>query len=148
MKLISDDILVDTGAEDPVNDMIYPMIETRFQLWNPNSWTKGHPYELYEQMRTTSPVMWSRMERGGSGFWSVSRYDDIKTVELAPDVFSSARGGINIAVADRKHWRPEVLVRAAMDNLISMDEGGFRGQGTLGLVKAGDPAVGAEEITT
>jgi cytochrome P450 len=122
MKLISDEILVDNGAQDPVHPMTYPMIETDFTLWNPNSWTRGHPYDLYTKMRTQAPVMWSQMPRGGSGFWSVSRYDDIKSVELAPDVFSSQRGGINLAVMDRKHWRPEILVRAAMDNLISMDE--------------------------
>lgn len=122
MKLISDDILVDSGAEMPLNEMAYPMLESDFQLWNPNSWTRGHPYELYARMRNEAPVMWSPMRKGASGFWSVTRYEDIKTVELTPDIYSSARGGINMAVPDRKHWRPEILVRAAMDNLISMDE--------------------------
>lgn len=122
MKLISDDILVDSGAQMPVHEMIYPMLESDFELWNPNSWTRGHPHDLYKQMREEAPVMWSKMRKGGSGFWSVARYDDIKEVELNPQVFSSQRGGINLAVPPREHWRPEILVRAAMDNLISMDE--------------------------
>ncbi|MEM9842667.1 MAG: cytochrome P450 [Pseudomonadota bacterium] len=122
MRLISDDIFVDNGIEDPAFPLIYPQLETDFELWNPNSWTRGHPYHLYQQMREQAPVMWSRMKRGGAGFWSVSRYDDIKAVELAPDIYSSQRGGINLAVPPRKSWRPEILVRAAMDNLISMDE--------------------------
>lgn len=122
MKLISDDILVDSGAHMPQHPLAYPLLETDFQLWNPNSWTRGHPYDLYARMRNEAPVMWSKMRKGGSGFWSVSRYEDIKTVELSPEIFSSQRGGINLAVPPREHWKPEILVRAAMDNLISMDE--------------------------
>ena len=121
-RLVSDAILEDSGAEMPANPLAYPMLESDFELWNPNSWTQGHPYDLYARMRSEAPVMWSRMGRGGSGFWSVSRYEDIKSVELQPQIFSSERGGINLAVPPRKHWKPEILVRAAMDNLISMDE--------------------------
>ena len=98
MKLVSDDIFVDNGVRDPVYPAIYPELERDFELWNPNSWTRGHPYELYKSMREDAPVMWSAMGRKAARFWSVSRYDDIKTVELNPQVFSSQRGGINIAV--------------------------------------------------
>ena len=122
MKLISDDILVDSGSKDPVHPANYPMLETDFELWNPNSWTQGHPYALYQAMREQAPVMWSKMGRGGSGFWSVTRYEDIKSVELSPQIFSSQRGGINLAVPPKANWRPEILVRASMDNLISLDE--------------------------
>ena len=57
-----------------------------------------------------------------SGFWSITRYEDIKQVELAHNVFSSQRGGINISVLDRKQWRPEKLVPAALNSLINLDE--------------------------
>ena len=122
MQLVSDDIFVDTGQKESTYPAIYPMLETDFELWNPNSWTRGHPYDLYKRMREEAPVMWSKMPKEASRFWSVSRYDDIKEVELQPEIFSSERGGINMAVPDRKHWRPEILVRASMDNLISLDE--------------------------
>ena len=122
MKLVSDDIFVDNGVREPAYPAVYPELERDFELWNPNSWTLGHPYELYKSMREDAPVMWSAMGRQAARFWSVSRYHDIKTVELNPQVFSSQRGGINIAVPPREHWKPEILVRAAMDNLISMDE--------------------------
>jgi cytochrome P450 len=122
MKLISDEIAVDTGITTPAFPAVYPELETDFELWNPNSWKRGHPYGLYERMRTEAPVMWSKMRSPASRFWSVSRYEDIKTVELQPSIFSSARGGINLAVPEREHWKPEIMVRAAMDNLISMDE--------------------------
>ncbi len=122
MRLISDDIMVDSAKATPANAMTYPNLETDFRLWNPNSWTRGHPHDLYARMRNEAPVMWSQMRKGADGFWSVSRYDDIKHVELNPQIFSSQRGGINLAVPPREHWRPEILVRASMDNLISMDE--------------------------
>lgn len=121
-RLVSDAILEDTGAVMPANPLAYPMLESDFELWNPNSWTQGHPYGLYARMRSEAPVMWSKMGRGGTGFWSVSRYEDIKAVELQPQVFSSERGGINLAVPPRQHWKPEILVRAAMDNLIDQQE--------------------------
>ena len=122
-NLISDNIFIDTGAEHPANEAVYPMLEKKdAQLWNPNSWTGGHPYPLYEQMRSQAPVMWSKFARGGSGYWSVSRYEDLKTVEQNTDIYSSERGGINMAVPDRKDWKPEILVRSSMDNLICMDE--------------------------
>ncbi len=122
MRLISDDILEDTGTQEPVHRSVYPTIESDFVLWDPNSWTRGHPFDLYKRMREDAPVMWSPMKKLASGFWSVTRYEDIKSVELAPEIFSSQRGGINMAVPPRETWKPEVLFRAAQDNLISMDE--------------------------
>ncbi len=121
-ELISDKILVDTGAKDPAFSAVYPMLETDMPLWNPTSWTQGHPYALYEQMRSQAPVMWSQMRGEASSYWSVSKYDDIKNVEQQTNLFSSERGGMNMAVPARKDWKPEILIRASMDNLISMDE--------------------------
>ncbi len=122
MKLVSDDILVDSGVKDPVHPPIFPMVESDFELWNPNSWRRGHPYDLYRRMREEAPVMWSGIGQGGSGFWSVTRYEDIKTVELQPDVFSSQRGSIHLAIPPRKYWKPEVLMQSSLDNLINLDE--------------------------
>ena len=87
MKLVSDEILSDTGQEKPIFDAIYPMIQG-FKLYDPSAWTQGHPFELYRKMREEAPVMWMPQERGFSGFWSLTRYEDIKAVELAHDVFS------------------------------------------------------------
>ena len=121
-NLISDNVQIDTGIKTPRYEAAYPMLETNFELSNPSFWTNGHPYPLYEQMRSQSPVMWSKFSKGASSYWSVSRFEDIKTVEKHPEIYSSERGGINMAVPERKNWKPEILVRAAMDNLISMDE--------------------------
>ncbi|MCX2982904.1 cytochrome P450 [Halieaceae bacterium IMCC14734] len=120
MRLVSDDILIDTGAQNPVYDAIYPSL-TDFALWNPSSWTVGHPFDLYKAMRETAPVMWSPSKQGMSGFWSISRYEDIRKIELATDVFSSQRGSINIGVPPRENWRPKKLMPAAYNSLINLD---------------------------
>jgi cytochrome P450 len=105
----------------PINEAIYPCFEG-FKFGDPASWTSGHPFELYKKMREQAPVMWSQGENAISGLWSVTRYEDIKQVELAHNVFSSQRGGINMAVPDKKLWRPEKLMPAALNSLINMDE--------------------------
>lgn len=121
MKLISDDVLIDSGQQIPNYEAIYPTFEG-FKFWDPAAWTKGHPYDLYKKMREEAPVMWLPSEKNFSGFWSVTRYEDIKKVELAPTVFSSQRGSINMAVPERKNWRPKKLVPAAYNSLINLDE--------------------------
>lgn len=121
MELISDEILIDKDQQNPTFDAVYPMFE-EYALWDPDSWTGGHPFELYKKMREQSPVMWARTRKDFAGFWSVTRYDDIKQVELAHQLFSSQRGGINMSIPERKHWKPEKLVPASLNSLINMDE--------------------------
>lgn len=121
MNLISDDILIDSGQQLPIHKAIYPTFEG-FKFSDPAAWTKGHPFDLYKKMRTEAPVMWSPTNKDFSGIWSVTRYDDIKKVELDHSVFSSQRGSINMAVPERKQWRPKKLVSAAFNSLINLDE--------------------------
>jgi cytochrome P450 len=116
---VSDDILVDTGAIDPVFKEIYPRLEG-FQLGSTNSWTGGHPFAFYLRMREESPVMWSPGLQKTSGFWSVSRYDDVKHVEQNPQLFSSQRGSMNMAVMT-KRGKAERLMHAAFNSLINLD---------------------------
>jgi cytochrome P450 len=121
VKLISDEILIDSGQQTPTFDATYPMFDG-FNFGDPAAWTKGHPFDVYKKMREQAPVMWSPGEKGLSGIWSLTRYDDIKQTELAHTVFSSQRGSINMAVPDRTQWRPEKLMPAALNSLINMDE--------------------------
>ena len=120
MELISDEILIDTGQIMPIHEAAYPMV-TGFNLGNPNSWTSGHPFDFYKQLRETAPVHWTKGTDRISGYWSVTRYDDIKHVELNPALFSSQRGSINLGVGPRDQWRPKKLVPAALNSLINMD---------------------------
>ncbi|MEP3890365.1 MAG: cytochrome P450 [Hellea sp.] len=120
MNLVSDNILIDDGKQMPSFDMAYPMLKG-FALGNPNAWTKGQPHDYYKRMREDAPVMWSSMRKGISGFWSVSRYDDIKAVELAPKTFSSERGSMLLAVSPRSKWPGDKLVPASFNCLINLD---------------------------
>ena len=120
MKLVSDEILIDNGQINPTYQGAYPVLGG-FDLGNPASWTSGHPYDYYKRMREEAPLHWSPGVKGVSGFWSVSRYEDVKAVELAPDVFSSQRGSINLAVIQRDKWRPKKLIPAAFNSLINLD---------------------------
>lgn len=116
---VSDDILIDSGIADPVHNEVYPRLKG-FTLNSTNAWTRGHPYDFYRRMRDEAPVMWSPGLKGTSGFWSVSRYDDVRHVELHPEVFSSQRGSMNMAVLPRS-GKADRLLHAAYNSLINLD---------------------------
>ena len=69
---VSDDILVDTGAINPMHREIYQRLKG-FDLGSTNAWTRGQPFDYYKRMREESPVMWTPGRKPTSGFWSVSR---------------------------------------------------------------------------
>lgn len=120
MDLVSDSILIDAGQKMPRFDAAFPMLKG-FELGNPNAWTKGHPHGFYKRMREEAPVMWTPMSKSMSGFWSVTGYDDIKAVELAPKTFSSERGSMLLGVSPRSKWPGDKLIPASFNCLINLD---------------------------
>lgn len=64
-------------------------------LTDPEVFSKhgGYTHEAFATMREKAPVMW-HPEIMGAGFWAVTSYDLVKKVELAPETFSSQKGGI------------------------------------------------------
>ncbi len=60
-------------------------------ITDPDVYVKGVPHRTFERLRNTDPVSWQD-ERDGSGFWAVTRYDDIVEVMKNTAVFSSAQG--------------------------------------------------------
>jgi len=120
MELVSDHILIDTDRSTPDFDLVYPVFK-EFELGNPNSWKQGQPYGFYKKLRENAPVMWTSMPKSRPGFWSVTRYEDIKKVELAPQIFSSERGGIFLTMGPRSEWPGEKLVPASLNCFINMD---------------------------
>lgn len=117
---VSHDVLYDTGVKDPVYPEVYPRL-SGFELGLTHSWTRGQPYDFYRQMREQAPVMWSTMRKPASGFWSLTRYNDIKTAELNPSVFSSQRGTMNMALIPPDNNKVERLIHAAQNSLINLD---------------------------
>ena len=123
MRSISNEVLVDNGQRLPTYPQRYPSLDG-FVLADPSSWTRGQPFDHFKQMRERAPVMWSepsRKQKQLNGFWSVTRYADIKQVELAPDVFSSQRGSMLLALGPREEWKPRQLIDASVNSLINLD---------------------------
>jgi cytochrome P450 len=58
---------------------------------DPEIYVHGVPHATFQRLRVEDPVSWWE-ERNGTGFWAVTRYDDILTVSHNTQVFSSARG--------------------------------------------------------
>ena len=55
-------------------------------------WVRGVPYPEFARLRREAPVGWSDEAAPNSGFWSVTRYDDIVTASRDVATFSSGRG--------------------------------------------------------
>ncbi len=53
---------------------------------------RGVPHETFRELRDNDPVSWWDERDGGSGFWAVTRYDDLLTVSRDVETFSSAQG--------------------------------------------------------
>ncbi|MEK7424597.1 MAG: cytochrome P450 [Actinomycetota bacterium] len=66
-------------------------------ITDPDSYTSGVPYATFERLRNDDPVSWwdeHDVDNGlnGSGFWAVTKYDDLLDVSRRVEVFSSASG--------------------------------------------------------
>ncbi len=65
-------------------------------LADPALWDDGPPYELFARMQREDPVHYSpqRNVPGEGGFWSITRFDDVRTVSRDHRTFSSEKRGI------------------------------------------------------
>ncbi len=71
------------------------------------------PHDAFAQLRREDPVHWNP-EADGSGFWAVTRYEDIRHVHRNVEVFSSEIGGTSLEDLDPEHVE-------ARKSLIDMD---------------------------
>jgi cytochrome P450 len=61
-------------------------------ITDPDAYVDGVPYATFARLRRDDPVSWWDEHDGGSGFWAVTRYDDLLSVSRQVEVFSSAQG--------------------------------------------------------
>ncbi len=61
-------------------------------ITDPDVFVEGVPYETFAELRDHDPVSWWDEHDGGSGFWAVTRYDDLLAVSRDVGTFSSAQG--------------------------------------------------------
>ncbi|WP_206543006.1 cytochrome P450 [Microbacterium testaceum] len=52
----------------------------------------GRDAELFALLRDADPLHWNAEPDGGAGFWSVTRYDDVKAVASDPELFTVVHG--------------------------------------------------------
>ena len=57
-------------------------------LYDPATFSNGHPVRLYAQLRAEAPV-YRNPESDGPGFWALTRYEDVRAVDRDFHTFSS-----------------------------------------------------------
>ncbi|MGB0971361.1 MAG: cytochrome P450 [Mycobacterium sp.] len=94
----------------------------KIDLSDPETFANGFPHDYFNMLRTQEPVSWNESHFVGPdhlieqrGFYSVTRHADVVEVSRNPDVYSSARGGVQILDRDEEALQH---VRAM---LLSMD---------------------------
>ncbi len=60
-------------------------------ITDPDVYVRGVPHATFRRLRDDDPVSWWD-EAEGSGFWAVTRYDDLLHVSREVGIFSSSRG--------------------------------------------------------
>ena len=76
--------------------------------------SEGVPFDWFEILRREAPVLWHE-EPDGPGFWAVTRYDDVATINRDHRIFSSAVGGVMI-----EDPLPDLLV-LLQEQMLNMD---------------------------
>lgn len=123
MRLVSEHVA--DGVRGPTHATAYPTLPG-IELTDIHAFTKGQPFDGYARMREEAPVMWHPEPRGHSGFWAVTRYSDVQTVNADPATFSSERGGILMALPPPEMRANDLLFSASMNAMINLDGGAHR----------------------
>ncbi len=104
-------------ANRPVHSLSPPVDLTDIEVFSSHG---GYTFEAFAQMREHAPIMW-HPEEYGRGFWALTSHDLVKQVELAPQIFSSQRGGILMSYGLPDVPRHPLLHSASLNSLINLD---------------------------
>ena len=77
--------MIDTHPWAPKNDNGFANLPSH------DTWVSGVPYSTFKRMRDEEPVCWTT-EKDDSGFWSITRYQDVVEANHRWDEFSSKNG--------------------------------------------------------
>src|SRR5439155_13016170 len=69
-----------------------PMKLSEVNLNDLEAFERGCPHDMFEVLRRDAPVFWQD-EPHGSGYWAITKYDDVKQISRRPLEFSSERQG-------------------------------------------------------
>ena len=92
-----------------------PVNGVEIDLKNPDLYTNENYQSVFARLRVEQPVHWNA-EPGSSGFWAITRYEDVVWVLQDPETFSAAveNGGMRIFNAQDVSVEPR-------PHLLSMD---------------------------
>ncbi len=119
LQPVSETYQEDMDARDPKYAPVFPL-EPPVNLADNGPFVTGQPHEAFRAMRDHAPVMWHPVQEG-PGFWALTRYDDVRSVELDTATFSSQRGGI-LMTYGREDQRHPLLHRSSLDTMICLDQ--------------------------
>jgi cytochrome P450 len=76
--------------------------QTDVTLADLSLFANGAPWQVFEDLRRNDPVHWNMEEAPNSGFWSVTRYNDIVEVLRDTETYSSEIGAANLEELDTR----------------------------------------------
>ena len=56
-----------------------------------STFERNEAWGMFETLRAEAPCHWTEEHDGGSGFWAITRYDDIEKVDKDPETFTSMK---------------------------------------------------------
>jgi cholest-4-en-3-one 26-monooxygenase len=74
-------------------------VDRDVDLTDPELYLSGAHHEIFTRLRRDDPVHW-QPEAGGSGFWCLTRHEDVKAASRDNTLFSSSVQGVNIPDLD------------------------------------------------
>ncbi|MGB6228686.1 MAG: cytochrome P450 [Litorimonas sp.] len=120
LQLVTETVQPDRGPRDPVHPPVFNL-KPPIDLAHPMTFAGEQPFEHFKTMREAAPVMWHSMsDKDLEGFWSLTRYDDIRAVSLDTKNWSSQMGGIMMAYANDQRQHPK-LHSASLNTMICLD---------------------------
>jgi cytochrome P450 len=69
---------------------------SQIDLVNPDNYVERIPFEWFDELRRDAPVVWHDEPAGNTGFWAVTRYDDLVAVHMDWETYSSERGAVSL----------------------------------------------------
>jgi cytochrome P450 len=89
-------------------------VDELIDLISPEAFRDGHPWSQYAWLRANSPV-YRHPQPGTSGFWAITKYDDVRTLSRQPQRFSSSAKGVMVGDPAEEELAPSRLMMLFMD---------------------------------
>ncbi len=77
----------------------------QIDLVDPDSYVERVPFEWFDFLRREHPVSWHDEPPPNHGFWAVTRYDDLVTVHMDWETYSSEIGAVALEELDEDQLR-------------------------------------------